>query len=243
MLPKDSPILKLRPRLDDDGTMNVLDISEPGATAWLEAQLPKLHLLLGDSVARDCQLESRIRRDEFFSLARGGDSWSALHRDLPDRLSEWVREISARGSRPGSAVVWMTGNDIYNKYTGLASFTEDGLITLAEYARDVTRALLDVAEGVVVLGPLPRLDGEINGARWEQTSAFHLERRLLHGLPDEAQFVPLGRQLTKKWAGRHSCIDDCARWYAMDGVHLSADGYARLADIIPIWLTMGAAAL
>ena len=101
----------------------------------------------------------------------------------------------------------------------------------------------EFAERVIVLGPLPRLDGEINGARWEHTSAFHLERRLLHGLPEEVQFVPLGRQLTKKWAGRHSCVDGCARWYTMDSIRLSAEGYARLADIISVWLTMDAAAL
>ena len=187
-------------------TMDVLNLADPEASSWLEAQLPQLHLLLGDSVARDSMMGSRIRDDEFLSRTKGGDSWCSLHRDLQDHIHAWDRETSAAGRRRGAAVVWMSGNDIYNKFSGLSSYSEDKLMSLADLARDTTESLLGITEKVIVLGPLPRLSGEVSGARWERTSAFHLERRLLHQLPQEVCFVPLGRQLTKMWAGRHSCF-------------------------------------
>ena len=52
-------------------TMDVLNLANLEASSWLEAQLPWLHLLLGDSIARESMMGSRIRDDEFLSRARG----------------------------------------------------------------------------------------------------------------------------------------------------------------------------
>ena len=40
-------------------------------------------------------------------------------------------------------------------------------------------------DGVIILGPLPRLSSDVTGNRWQKTASFHLERRLKHPLPAE----------------------------------------------------------
>ena len=75
----------------------------------------------------------------------------------------------------------------------------------------------------------------LGGCR-ERTSVYHLERRLVHRLPERVRFLQLGRQLTKKRHNRHNA--ECAKWYASDGTHLSREGYEKLADVLPVWLSM-----
>ena len=223
--------------------MDVLTISDPGATSWLERRLPKLHLLLGDSIARDSGMISRLRNDVIFSRARGGATWSSLGRSLPDLLREWSAEAEELGRTRGAVLVWITGNDVYNRYTGLSSYSENILMDVSDHAGSVIHTLMLQATEVIVLGPLPRLSGEVMGTRWEQTAAFHLERRLFHQLPRGTRFVPLGRQLTRKSGGRYACVAGCQGWYSGDGVHLSPAGYAKLADAaeLPVWLRLSAA--
>ena len=43
--------------------MDVLDIHDAAAGPWLSRRLPKRHLLMGDSVARDSGMHSRVLAD------------------------------------------------------------------------------------------------------------------------------------------------------------------------------------
>ena len=223
--------------------MDVLEISDVQARPWLRRQLPPLHLLLGDSVARDAGVRSRFNKDAFLQRAYGGATWTSLSCDVSEIIREWSQEATSRGRRLGSAVLWLTGNDVYQRRSGMASFPEDRLAEIAGQAGEVCRALAKSADKIFVLGPLPRLSGEVTGTRWEQTAAFHLERRLHHQLPKGVYFVRWGRQLMKKNLGRYSCVPGCQRWYQEDGTHLTGAGYSKLADSaeLPIWLRMDAA--
>ena len=222
---------------------DLLIIRDPDAAPLFRRQRPRLHLLLDDSIARDCGLETRLIRDAFLRRARGGATWRSLRRDLQDFVKEWDRVAADRGRLLGTAVVWMTGNEMYSRLSGLGNISKDALEEVANNASDVVRRLLEVAEAVLVFGPLPRLSGETMGTRWEQTTAFHLERRLYHQLPQGARLIRLGRQLTRKAGGRYSCIKTCSVWYKEDGVHVSAAGFRKLADAaeLPVWLRMAAA--
>lgn len=224
--------------------MDVLDIHDAAAGPWLNRRLPKLHLLMGDSVARNSGMHSRVLADAFLDRTWGGATWKSLADHLPGLLQDWTREATRRGRRLGAAVVWLSGNDVYSRASGLPSYSEGSLLDISVVAGDITDALLRMAEQVTVLGPLPRLACETPGVPWERTAAFHLERRLVHQLPSEVYKVCWGRQLTRKFGGRSSCFEGCSRWYAEDRIHLSPLGYSKLADSseFPIWLRMSAAA-
>ena len=226
-----------------EAEMDVLEIDDVQAAPWLRRQLPPLHLLLGDSVARDAGVRSRLNKDAFLQRAYGGATWKSLSRNVPEIIREWSQEAASQGRRLGSAVLWLTGNDVYSRHSGMASFPENRLAETAGYAVEVCRALARSADRIFVLGPLPRLSGEVTGTRWEQTAAFHLERRLHHQMPAEVYFIRWGRQLLKKSLERYSCIPDCQVWFQADGTHLTAAGYGKLADAaeLPIWLKLAAA--
>ena len=220
--------------------MDVLCINDPDSRPWLRAQLPPLRVLVGDCIARDSGLRSRFPQHRFHRHVRGGATWRSVASDLPDVMSLWTEAAEEQGRRRGSAVLWLTGNDVYSKRTLLPSFSNESLEEVAASAAFVAKQLLAVAERVVVLGPLPRPSGDLMGQKWEVTAAFHLERRLRHHLPAGVQLIPLGRQLTKKSAGRHCLTSDCLGWFRPDGTHLTQAGYDKLEDALsfPIWLTM-----
>lgn len=218
--------------------MDVLEIDDPESRAWLERRRGKLHLLIGDSVARYSGMRSRIIADRLLNLSRGGATWASVALQLPELMDEWRRVAAAEERRLGTAVVWLTGNDVYDRLSGLPSFTDESLECAAQNAVSVVRQLGRETEQILVLGPLPRMSGEVMGGRWERTSAYHLERRLTHRLPGPVRFLQLGRQLTKKLHNRHSVTAECAKWYSSDGTHLSREGYEKIADVLPVWLTM-----
>ena len=225
--------------------MDVLRVSDPGAGPWLRRQTPPLHLLLGDSVARGCQMRSRLRRERMRNGAWGGATWSELREELDGVLGAWEQEAAAEGRRLGSAVIWMTGNDVYSKESGLRCDGDSRLADIAEDAKYVTRRLLRMAERVLVLGPLPRYGAELSGTPWICTAAYRLERRLLHQLPRRVKLITLGRQLCRKNRGDYAIGHKCAGWFTRDRVHISPTGLGKLLDAgaLPVWLTMDAAIL
>ena len=216
---------------------NVLDLEDRDTSRWLNSQLPRLHVVLGDSVARDSGIASKQPEDRVLNLARGGATWGSLHDRLEETMAEWRRSAKEEERQPGTAIIWMTGNDAYNRATGLPSISETKLEAVADHAQKVTEVVMREA-GVVVLGPIARLSGEVLPTKWESTSAYALERRLIHTLPRGAVFVLVGRQLTKKLRRRPHCVSDCLQWYKRDGVHLNTAGYQKVAkmDRLPEWI-------
>ena len=90
-------------------TMDVLDIADPESGSWLDRQLAKgkLHLLLGDSVARDCGMESRITSHKFLNLGRGWATWSSIAQDFPRLQEQWQHVATAEWRRLGTEVLWL----------------------------------------------------------------------------------------------------------------------------------------
>ena len=218
--------------------MELLELEDPEARRWLHRREPRLHLLLGDSIARDSRMKSRYTGDRILNLAVAGATWKKVREQLQMSLIQWQSEAEEQGRTKGTAIVWLTGNDCYSRFSELPSFSDDKLEEVSLHAIHVTGRLLRISERVIVLGPLPRMSGELTGAQWVTCAAYHLERRLLHRLPAPVIFVPLGRQLTKKSAKKHCVTQDCLGWYKRDRTHLSEAGYLKLADDLPVWLTM-----
>ena len=93
------------------------------------------------------------------------------------------------------------------------------------------------------MGPLPRLKGEVYGCYWNATAAYKLERTLLRNGPGNlATLVTLGRLLTRKIGRKRNGLKGCEKWFHRDRVHLSREGYAKLAgaSAFPDWLVMKA---
>ena len=80
---------------------------------------------------------------------------------------------AAEEHRLGTAVVWLSGNDVYDRLYGLPSFTDDSLRLRNGERRERRSTAARVAEHVLVPGPLRRMSGEMLGGRWERTSAYH----------------------------------------------------------------------
>ena len=218
--------------------------SEDERFKYLTSRRPRLHLLLGDSIAIKAAVASGFDDDGMLCRAQSGDTWQRLLGHLESDIAVWQMEAAASGLLPGSVLVWMSGNDVYSRLTGLAQINREHLDRVGLAARTVASRLRGLADRVYLLGPLPRVAGELRGTTWEATAAYHLERTLLWlNLGDSVQLVPLGRQLTRKMGRRRHDIHGTEAWYTEDGVHLSKEGYAKLADAIslPVWLTFRAA--
>ena len=219
---------------------DVLQLHDDEAGPWLAAQQLRLHVVLGDSVARDCGLHSVRQEDRVLNLGEGGATWATLQEDFMGKVATWRQDAEREGRRLGTAVIWLSGNDIYSRVTGLPSVSEDILWRMQENAMEITGTLLGVAESVVVFGPIARPVSEVMPVQWEETAAFRAERRLLQFLPRDVKLVPLGRQLTKKMRRRHYCVSDCLQWYRPDGVHLNPEGYSKVAQYekFPEWVRL-----
>ena len=202
----------------------------------------RYHLLLGDSIARRSGLLASSVDDDIYCLATGGMTWTKIRRDLFRDLASWKMAASTFGMRLGHIAIWLSGNDVYRRHSGLPIKDREHLDTVADEAHRVIMELreeLPKDSGIWILGPLPRPGGEIMGAAWETTAAYHLERALLkRRLSDgDANFITLGRALTQKISHRRSGISrGCLRWFASDGIHLSQEGYRKLAPRLPSWL-------
>ena len=116
------------------GNISILDITDTEADDWLSGQLRstdteledgpprgdsdaragsarpgRLHLLLGDSIARDSGLKAGDAADEVLHRALGGATWASTLRRLPEDLAAWRSAAATfgmdQGPGPGDSVV------------------------------------------------------------------------------------------------------------------------------------------
>ena len=228
----------------------VLEIVDDAAAGWLVEQAgpeavrvrdTRLHLLIGDSIASRSGLRTWSSGDQILNRARGGATWASLEETLTTNLQAWQVEAAASGARLGTAIIWENGNELYSRYTLKASFSEADLEAVRRIAKRVLNELIRRAEGVLILGPLPRPGGELLGTEWSHTAAYRLERTLLTLADDDrVKMAALGRRLTRRMGRRGQGIWGVEQWFT-DGVHLSPSGYAKVADAttFPSWLCLG----
>ena len=229
--------------VDDAG--EVIDLVDDAAGDWLadqagpeEARVRDAHLLIGDSIARRSGLRPRSSVDRMLNRARGGATWASLEDSLTVDVQAWQVAATASGARLGTAVIWENGNELYSRYTLTTSFSETDLATVRQTATHVVKKLLEQAEDVLLLGPLPRPQGELLGTDWSHTAAYKLERTLLTlAKDDRVRVAALGRRLTRRMGRHGQGIWGVEQWFT-DGVHLSQSGYAKVADAttFPSWL-------
>ena len=225
-------------QMNGDGAAE-LHLFDSDLEDWLSGQASEqgaaLHVLIGDSIARDAPF--RVRRpDQLLRLTTGGMTWARL--PVERHLHRWREEASTRGLRVGVAVVFLTGNDVYARRRGAADLPTDAHWDVLQ--KTVVRcvaALAAAAERVILLGPLPRFATDA-GKPWERTAAYHLERHVGHwisdlGMPNVSQ-VDLGRRLTHRVKKRH--VVNSSKEFRSDGLHLSEYGYHKISAKVPEWL-------
>ena len=232
----------------DDGVDAPPSPQEHEAPVFLANPPPvesRLHLLLGDSVARDAGFEVAAE-DLLLRRAVGGLTWERLASQLDADLRTWWDAVDCFGCLPGTIIVWLSGNDVYEREVPATTPTSPSplfqrkLDYAARCAVDVLLRLQETGKEVVVLGPLPRPRHDLGG-RWEGSPAFHLERRLRTVAPAGVKIMNLGRQLTKSKKKRNLVSTDVLPYFRNDRLHLSLAGYQRLAPHLPAWLRISGA--
>lgn len=241
----------------------VLQIDDQEAGPWMAEQIAgagdagdrrldgpgparSVHLLLGDSVARRAPLVPKKEGEDILCRARGGETWSSLFGHLDNDLAFWRLHTESRERELGSILVWLSGNDVYSRLTGLPSYDEWKLADVGWIAARTITRLRREGRPLLILGPLPRPDGEVAGTPWSHTASYHLERRLVALIRDRSlgpcvKVCALGRALTKKIQNKKR-LENCWEFFLSDRIHLSAQGYQKVArcESFPEWLCMSA---
>ena len=221
---------------------------EPGTSSRSRSRSPlrsrgvgQLHVVLGDSIARRANFQSTDQGDEVFDRSRGGATWSSVLQNLQKDLDDRLAAAQAFGMDPGHCAIWLSGNDVYSRVTGLPNKGMSHLCDVGQVAKLVIAKAETLNDQVFVLGPLPRYCSDLVGSTWESTAAYHLERTLLKtSLGSGTHFVRLGRALTKKIShSRSGMSEGCLPWFAPDRLHLSPLGYQKLSTHMPAWLQVG----
>ena len=242
---------------------DVLEVVDDGAAKWLQDALSsgdlhpdapgavvgkggrhgkappgRVHLLMGCSVARDAGIGVE-EGDLVFNNARGGNTWAKVARDLAGDLRLWREAAEAFQMDLGQIIIWLSGNEAYDRDTGENLMNEAPRGLHEAVIRGVLAEVRAVAQPVV-LGPLARIWVDLL-LPWEHTAAYKLDRKVKESAEAEgATFISLGKTLTRKLRGRHVVVEECRPWYERDGIHLSRAGYRKVAgaELFPSWLTV-----
>ena len=195
-----------------------------------------MHLLLGCSIARDAGLKAG--EDLILNRALGGNTWKRAADTIQHDLEIWETAAAAFGLERGRVVFWFSGNEAYDRRTGCNRLNEEPRGPLESTIAYVVNTAVQNQGRPLILGPLPRF-GIDRMLPWEHTAAYKLDRKVKE-VANEAEFVSLGKALTKKLRRRHVIVEECRDWFRTDGVHLSREGYHKVAQValFPGWLAV-----
>ncbi|KAF0296358.1 hypothetical protein FJT64_006182 [Amphibalanus amphitrite] len=190
----------------------------------------QVHLILGDSIARDCPYKVELP-DRILNLVVGGFTFSCLAAGNEEMLAEWRANIG-EGEVEGRVVLWLGGNDLYPRRS-----TERPRQLCTQAVVSVMEKLLSQvpAHRVTVLGRTPRQ----SDLRWEVSHAYHAEAKLRAVVDGISQSVEVIRHVGRPLADRNHRMT--RKNVFKDGVHhgdyhLTADGYVRVGVHMPAWL-------
>ena len=201
-----------------------------------QEQAGRVHLLLGCSIARGAGLRVS-EEDMLINRARSGETWRRLEEHVGRDLQRWRGASAAFGLQLGRVIIWLTGNEAYDRHTGHNRLHGEDCGPLEGTIRRVLDTVRRMA-APVVLGPLPRFVND-RLLPWEHTAAYKLDRKVREAAEEGGdEFRSLGKSLTKKQRRRHVVLEDCREWFATDGIHLSPAGYRKVAQagLFPKWL-------
>ena len=195
----------------------------------------QMHLLLGCSIARDAGLEARDQDDMVLNLAVGGNTWAKVAGHLDGDLRTWREAAASFGRELGKVILWLSGNEAYDRETGANLLIDAPRGPLEAIIQGVLHAVRAVASPVV-LGPLPRFWVD-RMLPWEHTAAYALDRKEKEAATAE-EFCSLGKSFTTKMKKRHVILDKARAWFRRDGIHLTREGYLKVAatGVFPAWL-------
>ena len=194
----------------------------------------RTHVFIGDSIAKNAPV--RVSEPNLLlRLERNGHSWKRLAATIGEDIATWRRAANSYGRPLGRAIIWMTGNDLYPKHGNMICGLD--LNALSEDAAAAVSALNAVAEGVDVLGPLPRYRFD-RDKTWTQTPAYLGERCLRHCLTgyEGVTVENLGRTLTVTRGKCKALVPSVRMYFSEDLIHLSSQGYRKVMDKMPEWL-------
>ena len=162
---------------------------------------PAVHRILDDSVGRSARVTARFSSDLVIDRSHGGGTWASVMHKLPEDIKPWDHATSTFNMAKGSVVVWLSGNDVHNKRTGLGTIQDDMSRLRDEMSVTLKFLATKGPVSIVVLGPLPRLNGQSSGVSWERTASYHMERhqegRRGHG---DARVVPTVLRRPGTWS-------------------------------------------
>ena len=200
---------------DDDST----------ATRGVPSAGGKLHLLIGDSIARNAPWVRDV-----LNRARGGNTGRRQLDQLQRDMAYWRERLAVEGKHKGSAIMWLGSNEAYPR--GRQGDLTSSINTL----KKVMELLKE--EELIVIGPLPR--GHERGLRWEATRAYWLERAMKHSVPSTARLYKPGHRLTHTMKRQRVVGDGTRRengklepWFHANNVHVTPTAYRKIQDLLP----------
>lgn len=198
----------------------------------------RTHVIIGDSIAKRAPGLGVAAPNLLLRLDETGHSWRRLATEVKQDIILWQQAAEAYGPPVGTAIIWMTGNDLYPRHGHLISGLN--LEQLWSDVAEVVTALRPIAEDVVILGPLPRFKFDVDKV-WSTTPAYLGERCIRKCMEDltgtSNNVINLGRTLTETRGKVKAVVPGVRRHFSKDKIHLSASGYSKVLDKVPSWLT------
>ena len=189
-------------------------------------------LLVGDSMVR----RGRFAVDSPRCLtlaARGGISWKQDRDWIKDQILTWRDMVLSNGQHLGEVLIWAGGNDLYPRSGVSRPSAPSGV---ARTVASLVGELADVIPQLTLIGPTPRPAYD-EDSPWGKTPAFLLENQLIGLRGNGIRVISIGRQVCVWKNGKpRGYVVRAGRFFTGDKVHLSRDGYRRVASRFPRWL-------
>lgn len=201
-------------------------------------------LVIGDSMVRRAEFAESAGDWRVETWVPHDKTWTGCVSSLPTVTQDWTKRVESAGGVPRAIVFWLGGNDIYPRRSRPAALETAAWDAIHGAVKNMGRLVSEV----VVVGPTPRPARDAPSGQqpeWEETAAWQLYDRPMATWTREcgaAEFISIGRRVCERRRPRRQreryllTARAAGTFFEADGVHLSAEGYARIAIRLPEWL-------